>query len=94
MAYDASMELKNINPDDDNILASNLINVNFFFGKCENWVKKETSNVIYFFKCQDCQKINIKWIKASSIDMDIFYKKHKKIIFWIFFGCTCSHLDN
>jgi hypothetical protein len=31
------MELKNVNPNGDNVVANNLINFNFFiFGICEN----------------------------------------------------------
>jgi hypothetical protein len=40
------MELKNVNPNGENVVASNLNNVNIFFPwrlwNCENWVKEQT----------------------------------------------------
>jgi hypothetical protein len=54
------MELKNINPNGDNVVVSNLINVNFFFlENCENGVQKRRSYVIFSIKCHDCLKNNI-----------------------------------
>jgi hypothetical protein len=37
------VESKNVNPNGDNVGASNLYNVNFFFGNCEDWVQKWTN---------------------------------------------------
>jgi hypothetical protein len=35
------MELKNVIPNGDNVVANNLINFNsFFFENCKNWVQK------------------------------------------------------
>jgi hypothetical protein len=33
IANNTNMELKNVNPSGDNVVTSNLININFFFGK-------------------------------------------------------------
>jgi hypothetical protein len=42
------MDLKNVNPNGDNVVASNLINVNFYFyfENCENWVH----HMLFFLK--------------------------------------------
>jgi hypothetical protein len=97
IANNAIMELKNINPNGNNVGASNLINVNFlFFENCENWVQKQTSQVIFSKRCYDCPKkeflilftsqINIEWIKSFHVYMDLFYKKIKLWLFRSFFG--------
>jgi hypothetical protein len=81
------MELKNVNPNGGNVVASNLNNVNFLiFVKI---VKIEFQNKHWmFFFLQDAMivqntkflifltsLINIEWIKASHVDMGLFYKK-------------------
>jgi hypothetical protein len=39
------LELENINPNGDNVVASGVININFLiFEHCENWVQK-TKNI-------------------------------------------------
>jgi hypothetical protein len=54
------MELKNINPNGDNIVASNLNNASFLiFENCENWVRKQTLYVIFSIRCHDCLKSKI-----------------------------------
>jgi hypothetical protein len=79
------MELKYVNPNGDNVVVSNIINVNFFFliVKIES---KNKSHMLFFLKdAITAQKIkflilftsqtNIEWIKAYLIDMDLFQKK-------------------
>jgi hypothetical protein len=45
------MELKNVNPNCNNVVASNLININLFiFENCENWVQKQRPYVIFLYK--------------------------------------------
>jgi hypothetical protein len=51
MSNNANMELKNVNPNGDNVVASNLNNPKFFFIlNCENWVQK---NIISFHVDKD-----------------------------------------
>jgi hypothetical protein len=80
------MELENVNPIGDNVVTSNLINVNFLiFENYENWVKKQRSYVMFSIRWHDCSKkqililftsqINIEWIEASHADTNLFYKK-------------------
>jgi hypothetical protein len=47
------MELKNVNLNGNNVIASNLNNIDFFLENCENWVKKQTSYVIFSTRCYD-----------------------------------------
>jgi hypothetical protein len=45
------MKLKNVNPNDDNVVVSNLINVDFcFFENCKNQVQKQRSYGIFFYE--------------------------------------------
>jgi hypothetical protein len=54
------MELENVNPNGDNIVASNQINVKKFISEnCENWVQKQRSYVIFSITCHDCPKNRI-----------------------------------
>ena len=80
------MEIENANSNGDNVVASNLINVNFLiFENCENQVQKWRSYVSFSIRCHDCPKNkiphivyltnNIEWIKVSLVNMDLFYKK-------------------
>jgi hypothetical protein len=100
-----NMKLKNVNPNGDNIVASDLIKINFnFFENCKNWVKKWKSYVIYSQSCHDCPKnkfphsvhlTNQHWMDQSfpcrygCILQEIFL-----IIFWKFLGCICSCPNN
>jgi hypothetical protein len=60
IAHNANMELENVNPNGGNVVASNLIKVNFFFLKnCENCFKKQRSYVIFPIRCHDCPKNKI-----------------------------------
>jgi hypothetical protein len=54
------MELKNANPNSENVGGSNLINVNFLiFEDCEIWVQKQRSYVIFSTIYHDCLKNKI-----------------------------------
>jgi hypothetical protein len=54
------MELKNANPNGDNVVASNLINVNFFFLKILNIEFKNEHHMLFFSKkCHDYPKNKI-----------------------------------
>jgi hypothetical protein len=54
------MELKNVNLNGDNVIASNIINFNFLiFENCENRVQEQISYVIYSKRCHDCSKNKI-----------------------------------
>jgi hypothetical protein len=57
------MELKNVNPNGDNVLASKVNNVSFFFllkfEICEKWVQKLKLYVIFSKRCHDCLKNKI-----------------------------------
>jgi hypothetical protein len=54
------MELKNVNPNGDIVVASNLNNMELFFlENCENWVKKQTSHVIFSTRCYNCPQNKI-----------------------------------
>jgi hypothetical protein len=48
------MELKNVHHDGDNLVVSNLNNVNFFFFNYENQVKKQTSYAMFSTRCCYC----------------------------------------
>jgi hypothetical protein len=81
------MKLKNVNPNGENVVASNLINMDFFFPwKIVKIELKNEDHMLFFLKdamiAQETKflilfisQINIEWIKASLVDMDIFYKK-------------------
>jgi hypothetical protein len=45
----------------------------FFSKKCHDCTKNKIPHIV-------TSQINIEWIKASHVDMDLFYKK-KKLIF-------------
>jgi hypothetical protein len=52
------VELKNVNPNGDIVVASNLNNVNLFFENREKWVHKLTSYMLLIpNKCHDGPKI-------------------------------------
>jgi hypothetical protein len=54
------MELKNVNPNGDNLVASKLINVILLIFKiCENRLKKQRSYVMFSKRCHDCPKLII-----------------------------------
>jgi hypothetical protein len=54
------MELKNVNPNGENVLASNMINLNFSsFENCANWVQKQRSYIILSNRYHDCPKNKI-----------------------------------
>jgi hypothetical protein len=54
------MEFKNVNPNNDNVVPSNLNNTNFLIlENCENWVQKQTLYVIFSIRCHDCPKNKI-----------------------------------
>jgi hypothetical protein len=58
IANNANAWLKN--PNGDNVVASNLNNVNFlFFENSENWVYTRTSHVDFSKRCHDCTKKKI-----------------------------------
>jgi hypothetical protein len=91
------MELKNINPKGDDVVLSNLINVNFCFLKIvEIEIKKQTSSVLFLKRCHDGPKskffilftsqINIKWTKALHVDINLFTRKINYQVFGSFFG--------
>lgn len=69
------MELKNVNSDNDNVVARNLIKSTFVFETLEIWIKKQRSCVSFSKKCNDCPKSKIPhivhlrnqhWINQSS----------------------------
>jgi hypothetical protein len=88
----ANMELKNFNPNGDNIKTSNQLLLLFKIVKIG--FKNEEHMLFYYKNAMIVWKtkclilltsqINIEWIKASPIGMDIFYKKKKLLIFWKF----------
>jgi hypothetical protein len=93
------MKLKNVNPNGENVVVSNLINIiiiYFILANCENWVQKQRSYVNFSKRCHDCPRIkfliffisqiNIEWIKASLVNIDLFHKKKIKINFGSVFG--------
>jgi hypothetical protein len=54
------MELKNVNPNDDIIVANHLNNINLFiFENYKNQLKKKTSYVIFSKRCHDFPKNKI-----------------------------------
>jgi hypothetical protein len=54
------MELKNINPNGDNVEISNLINVYFFFLKILKIEFKNKDHMLFFYiGCHDCPKNKI-----------------------------------
>jgi hypothetical protein len=56
----ANMELKIVNPNSDNVVVSNLNNINFyFFENCNNWVQQQTSYVSFWKKYHNCLKNRI-----------------------------------
>jgi hypothetical protein len=90
------MELKNVNPNGNNVVASNLINVNsFIFENCENWTQEWRSNAIFSNNAMIAQEktkffilfisqINVEWIKAPHVVLDLFYKKKIFSIFLVY----------
>jgi hypothetical protein len=51
---------KNVNPNGDNVVISNVDNISFLiFENCENWVKKKTLYVIFSTRCLDYPKNEI-----------------------------------
>jgi hypothetical protein len=54
IANSTNMELINISPNDENVVASNLNNIFYFFENCENQVQKQKSYVIFSRKCCGC----------------------------------------
>ena len=46
----ANKELKNVNPNGDNVVANNLSNIKFSFFQ-ENWIKKQNSYAIFSDRC-------------------------------------------
>jgi hypothetical protein len=54
------MELENVNPNGNNVVVKNLINISFLtFENCKNWVQKWRSYVVFPTRCQDCPKNKI-----------------------------------
>jgi hypothetical protein len=53
------MGLKNVNPNGNNVVASNLIHVNFFFGKLWKFNLELTSYVVFSIRCHDGPKREI-----------------------------------
>jgi hypothetical protein len=87
------MELKKINPNGDNVVVSNQINIFFYFLKnCENWVQKQRSYVIFSTRCHDCPKnkrphivhlTNQHWMNQSFPCRYGSVLQEKKIFRWI-----------
>jgi hypothetical protein len=64
------MELKNINPKGDDVVLSNLINVNFCFLKIvEIEIKKQTSSVLFLKRCHDGPKSKFFILFTSQINI-------------------------
>jgi hypothetical protein len=71
------MDLKIINSNDDNVVASNVSNLDsFFWLNCKNWLQKQTSYVIFSIRCCDCTQNKIchiadlsnkHWMNQSSL---------------------------
>jgi hypothetical protein len=55
VANNANKELKNVNPNGDNVVANNLSNINFSSFQ-ENGIKKINSYAIFSNKCHGCPK--------------------------------------
>ena len=98
-------ELKYINSNGEIVVASNLNNINFFFGK---YLKIEFINkhyMLFFLKdVMIAQKtksfilfttiINTKLINTFHVYMDLFYKEKIMIKILEVFWYTCSYMDN
>jgi hypothetical protein len=89
--------VKNVNSNSDNVVASNLNNVTFFFWKIVKIELKNKHHKFYFlidamigppkkFPIFFTLLINIEWTKASIVHMDLFYKKKQKNKIESFFG--------
>jgi hypothetical protein len=51
------MELKNVNPNGEKVVASNLNNIKLLIiENCENLVQNQTLYVIFSIRCHDCPK--------------------------------------
>jgi hypothetical protein len=85
------MELKNVNPNGNNVVASNVNNINFFFLKNVKIEIKKKHDMLYFLQDIKIARktkflifftplINIQRIKASLANMDLFHKKRIIII--------------
>jgi hypothetical protein len=85
---DANMELKNVNLNGENVVESNLMNINFYFlENCKNLVQKQRLYVIYLKATMVAleiksfilfiSQINIECFRASFLDMDLFYMENK-----------------
>jgi hypothetical protein len=70
------MELENVNLDGGNVVASNLIYINFsIFEDCENWVQKQRLGVVLSVRCHDCPRKKFFILFTSHVDMDLFNTK-------------------
>jgi hypothetical protein len=96
------MELKNVNPNGGIVVASNMINFNFFFLKIVKIELKNEDHILFFLndtmiarrkKYSSYLSPRKSTLNESKLSMSIWiYSTRKKnlIIFWKFFWCTCS----
>jgi hypothetical protein len=66
------MELKNVNLNSGNVVANNIINIDFFiFENCENWVQEWRSHVIFLNDAMIAQKQNSSYCSPQKSTLNV-----------------------